>query len=356
MQAQLGVEGEESAPVPEQQLLRRLRFKFTGNAREYFRIWIVNTLLTIVTLGVYSAWARVRTKQYFYRHTRLNGSSFDYLGDPRVILKGHIIAAAIGGVLLATQYYSRPLYLAAAAVLALLLPWLMLKAWAFNAHNSTYRNIRFAFTAKVGESYREYLKVLLWLVLTCGAAQPYARWRLTKFALSRFRYGNVQPSWSTRPGEYFKTYLLGLGLVLPLYAVLLYAIVRTMKHEADLSSWRLWVATALFNLVLLVPFSFVKARLTNHLLGGIGFNQHRLISKQKGLALLRLYAVNLLAITLSAGLLIPWAMVRLARYRAESLRLLAAGPLFVRAGAQKEPTAVAEGFVDVGGFDVDFGW
>ncbi len=32
-------------------------FRFTGNGGEYFRIWIVNLMLTIVTLGIYSAWA-----------------------------------------------------------------------------------------------------------------------------------------------------------------------------------------------------------------------------------------------------------------------------------------------------------
>jgi uncharacterized membrane protein YjgN (DUF898 family) len=32
-------------------------FEFTGSAREHFGIWVFNSLLTIVTLGVYSAWA-----------------------------------------------------------------------------------------------------------------------------------------------------------------------------------------------------------------------------------------------------------------------------------------------------------
>ena len=43
--------------------------QFTGQAGEYFRVWIVNVLLSVVTLGLYSPWARVRTRQYFYGHT-----------------------------------------------------------------------------------------------------------------------------------------------------------------------------------------------------------------------------------------------------------------------------------------------
>jgi uncharacterized membrane protein YjgN (DUF898 family) len=42
---------------------------FTGRGGEYFGVWIVNLLLTIVTLGIYSPWAKVRRLQYFYRRS-----------------------------------------------------------------------------------------------------------------------------------------------------------------------------------------------------------------------------------------------------------------------------------------------
>mgnify|MGYP003342959055 CR=1 FL=1 len=66
------------------------QIEFTGNGSEYFRIWIVNLALTILTLGIYSAWAKVRRLQYFYRNTALMGHGFDYHGDPVAILKGRI--------------------------------------------------------------------------------------------------------------------------------------------------------------------------------------------------------------------------------------------------------------------------
>ena len=61
--------------------------RFLGTGSEYFRIWIVNLLLTIVTLGIYSAWAKVRRLKYMYRNTQIAGSSFDYHGSPIAILK-----------------------------------------------------------------------------------------------------------------------------------------------------------------------------------------------------------------------------------------------------------------------------
>ena len=53
------------------------QFEFSGKGGEYFRIWIVNLALTILTLGIYSAWAKVRRLQYFHRNTALIGNSFD---------------------------------------------------------------------------------------------------------------------------------------------------------------------------------------------------------------------------------------------------------------------------------------
>ena len=55
---------------------------FTGSGQEYFRIWIVNLMLTVATLGIYSAWAKVRRLQYFDRNTQLGGAVFDFRGNP----------------------------------------------------------------------------------------------------------------------------------------------------------------------------------------------------------------------------------------------------------------------------------
>src|SRR3954471_6399831 len=60
------------APVSDQfEGSQRHPFIFSGKGGEYFKIWIVNILLSIVTLGIYSAWAKVRNKQYFYGNTQL---------------------------------------------------------------------------------------------------------------------------------------------------------------------------------------------------------------------------------------------------------------------------------------------
>src|SRR5437867_5664384 len=70
----------------------RYPVEFTASASEYFRIWIVNLGLTIVTLGIYSAWAKVRKRRYLYCHTLIGGEGFEYRAKPWPILKGRLIA------------------------------------------------------------------------------------------------------------------------------------------------------------------------------------------------------------------------------------------------------------------------
>ena len=69
----------------------RYRFEFRGTGGAYFRIWIVNLALSIITLGIFSAWAKVRTKRYFNGSTSVAGHAFDYHASGFKILIGRSI-------------------------------------------------------------------------------------------------------------------------------------------------------------------------------------------------------------------------------------------------------------------------
>ena len=136
-------------------------FQFTGDGREYFRIWVVNVLLTLVTLGVYSAWAKVRKTRYFWQNTRLDGHAFDYHGDPRAILLGRVVALAL--VLGYTFAFdiSRATGLVMVALLCAVGPWLFMRAQRFRLVNSSWRGLRFGFDARLREAYRVVLPPLV---------------------------------------------------------------------------------------------------------------------------------------------------------------------------------------------------
>ncbi|WP_373776122.1 DUF898 family protein, partial [Neisseria dentiae] len=55
---------EVAVPAADVEQGQQWRFEFHGNAGEYFNIWIVNIFLTIITLGIYGPWAKVRRLRY----------------------------------------------------------------------------------------------------------------------------------------------------------------------------------------------------------------------------------------------------------------------------------------------------
>src|SRR5690606_21680940 len=73
----------------------RNAIQFHGQGGEFFGIWIVNILLSVITLGIYSAWAKVRTKRYFYGNTELAGDNFEYHATPIQLLKGRLVALLV---------------------------------------------------------------------------------------------------------------------------------------------------------------------------------------------------------------------------------------------------------------------
>ncbi|PSU50443.1 DUF898 domain-containing protein, partial [Photobacterium aphoticum] len=133
------------------------QIRFYGRGGEFFGIWIVNILLSVVTLGIYSAWAKVRTKKYFYGNTELGADRFDYHGQPLQILKGRIVAIICVWVWVLS---SNTLPLLSGVLLLLfiaLMPWLIVSNTRFDARMTSYRNVRFNFVGTLGGAYMVFL-------------------------------------------------------------------------------------------------------------------------------------------------------------------------------------------------------
>ncbi len=347
------VVNQVSAPAP---VPREIPFRFTGDAKEYFRIWIVNIALSILTLGIYSAWAKVRTKQYFYRSTFVEDASFDYLADPVRILKGRIIMAMAFGLLFWSQFYSLPVYIALLIVAVLLTPVVLVKSLAFNARNTAYRNVRFSFLGNAGEAFGVYLQIGVMYFVTCGLAYPYAQWRMTQFVLQRHLFGDERFTWSTKSGEYFRIFLIALAMSIPIYALVLAMMLGAQFATSGEMSEAMFLPMLLLYALLLLPFGYVRAKIANAIYNGLCVGPHRFASNQHPLELIKLYVTNALGVIVSLGLLTPWAQIRLARYRAEHLKLIAVGP--IEAGNYEmagNPSALGDAATDLGDFDLELG-
>ncbi len=67
-------------------------FEFEGNWREFAPIAFTNLLLTIVTLGVYSFWAKTRERQYLWNRTRFIDDRLEWTGTGLELFIGYVMA------------------------------------------------------------------------------------------------------------------------------------------------------------------------------------------------------------------------------------------------------------------------
>ncbi len=128
--------------------------EFTGSGGEYFRVWIVNVLLSIITLGIYTPWARRRTAQYFYSHTLVAGSPLEFTAQQRKMVMGFVllmlITLAYNIAANTGQDTAVGLFLLAGAVLA---PFIWGSAMRFRLGATRWRGLRLQFTASWKEVY-----------------------------------------------------------------------------------------------------------------------------------------------------------------------------------------------------------
>lgn len=347
------------APPPPRPSLAEYRFEFEGQAGEYFRIWIVNLALTLVTLGIYSAWAKVRSQRYFYANTRLAGVPFEYLAKPLPILKGRIVAFVLFVAYTLASQFSVIAQFVLIGVLMLASPWLIVLGTAFRARYSAWRGLTFRFVRDYGEAYVRFLLMLLPMLLTLGLLYPWIQGRQKQFLVENHRFGGNWFRFTVSPGRFYIPYLIAWGVLTAWVVVVMFALVGLIALMKGVDSgqppgWVIFGFVAFFYSGYFIVFIFLSAALANLVYNNVEIGGRRLQSRLKGHRLLAIYAANTLAIVLSAGLLIPWAKIRLARYRAQSMSLLAADDL-------QDMTAERLGDVDAtasevdGLFDIDIG-
>lgn len=358
----------QAAPAQTAASPSELKLEFRGSGREYFRVWIVNLCLTLLTAGIFSAWAKVRKKRYLYSHTVLDGTPFQYLGQPFPILKGRVVAAVLFVVYYAVGYLSpaiMPFVLMGAVVLA---PWVVVRSASFNARYSAFRSMTFRFDS----DYVSALRTIYWLGLIpalvvgtifewwgnwalaaaafgiAGLLFPWWMQRLKRFVVGNTLFGGQRAELTATGGQFFRIYFAAGAIVFASGLAVAGLIPLLMKVSRN--GWM--VATAVIYIGYVLSFAYVRANTGNLVWNNTQVGPLRFASTLRTGGLLKLYIGNAIGIIVSAGLLIPWAVVRTFRYRTDNLRVLLEGGLDEFRAA--ELGAVAAAGAEVGEFfDLD---
>lgn len=400
LRRELGVPADAPA-APAAPATHVQHLSFSGSGSEYFRIWVVNLLLTLATLGLYSAWAKVRKARWFAQHTALAGDRFDFHGRPWRILSGRVVAVAL--LLLWTWGFEFSLWLGL-TVLALFCvagPLLFASAQRFKLANTSWRGLRFGFEVPRRDVYLTCVPLLLlwtagsvaqaagveggWFVaatLLPLAGLPWAHARLKRLQHRYARFGTRRFSMEPRAADFYGLYAKGLALVVVggalggvLASVAMGVWTRGFQSPADAEGsvlpWVLGLLVVLLGWMMAWPY--FAARLQQIVWGATSWggdadatapagssgshNTVRFGGTMRGRTLWRLVLANGALVLLTCGLYWPFAAVAVARYRVQSITVESDAPLAqVRAHAPPadEQRSVGDGAADF--FGLDLGW
>jgi len=330
-------------------------FVFHGDAREYFRIWIVNTLLTLLTLGVYAAWAKVRKRRYLRGNTELMGHRFDYQADPRRILAGNILVALMFLAYMVVGEVYPAVRLGALAGGLILLPWVIIRSFSFNAHNTVYRGMRFYFRQTYGWTAMVYIGQWFFIVLSLGFYYPAWVRNRKQLVIDNHRLGDAFFRFESKVGPFFSTYLVGGGMVMAagmIGGILTFLVTQT-NHGKLPTTTQLLPFFAVYGFAIYCSKHYIYATLFNHIWNHTRLDDHRFVASLQVGDWLKLQLVNLAAIIVSCGLLYPWATVRSARQALSSLQFHPRGSLekISRLG-RNDGSAIGETAAEFVGLDI----
>lgn len=317
----------ESNPLDGHELV----FQFKGNASEYFKIWIVNVFLTIITLGIFFAWARVRSQRYFYGNTYLDGHNFDYHAKPISILIGWaVIISVFAAYNVLISFYP---YLGIGSIIFIFIyPFILNNAIAFNARMTSYRNVRFGFKGTYWSAFGAFIVLPVLAVFTLGILSPFASRATSNYVGKKTKFGDWRFDTNTKASEMY-TGLIHAFLIVVIISILLYGLFQlTFIHgtfsSAESAEASLQLFSGVIPFLVLIPINIYVAHVRNKSFNSTVFgNENKLRSFLSPTKYTWIVASNLVVTVLSLGLLRPWAAVRKRRYLTGNTTIIIAEPL-----------------------------
>jgi uncharacterized membrane protein YjgN (DUF898 family) len=278
------------------------KIHYHGTGGSLFGLMFVNGLLSAITLGIYSFWARTKIRQFHYSNTEIDGDRLTYHGTGGELLVGSLKAGAILfgiGLLwfLATTMLSGPHGSPVAAIAILIGLWAAIGTLMILAVNgarryrlsrSSFRGIRFSFQGKPTDFALLMLKGIALSVITLGFYGPYFQDARRAFLVNNARFGSEPFIYKSHPGELARQYVRALLLTIPTLGL----------------SW-VWYAA-------------FKHR---HFWGYTNMRGARFQSAVTGGALLKLQLTNVLLAVFTFGIGVPWVVARTYRFWCENISL-----------------------------------
>lgn len=387
------------------------RLRFSGTGGEYFRVWIVNVLLSIVTLGLYTPWARRRTARWFYDHTLIASSPLEFTAPLRKMVFSFILFALL---YIAYQIAAETgqetmvlFFIVAAAVLA---PYIWGSAMRFRLASTRWRGLQLHFAAGWKDVYLAswpiFVMAALWIAISFGlemlatdaGAPPVRKPRGVQFPVVsapmwglialgvvvsllciirvEFNYksllvlragiGKQRGRWKPVYSDFVRIWgatiavlLAGIALILALGAGTLYTLQALFSNTRGPAMFVLILVTVLAVFLALILVSaparaYREARMFKLIWSNVGLSQiARFKCDLKHWPFVRLRVKNLLLTLLTLGFYRPFARVSEYRMKADSVTLHVKGGLDQLVGdLVRQQEGLGDALADAAGLDI----
>jgi uncharacterized membrane protein YjgN (DUF898 family) len=307
------------------------RPRFMGSGAGLFGIHVVNVLLTLLTLGVYFFWAKVKVRAYLFSETDFEGDRFAYHGTGREMFVGFLKALVfffipISLLSMLPELMSAPLPVRyGASMLSYVLasffvPMAMIGARRYRLSRTSWRGIRFSLRARTWDFVRLWSWNTFLVASTLGLYYPIYLMRRQDFLTRHMWFGSQRFGFDGR----------GRDLLWPFVAMIL-----------------------LFPFTLGLSWFGFAAKKARYFAAHTTFGTARFASSVRALPLAWLTISNLLGLVCTLGLAWPWLSVRSLRFAYANLSL--AGPLALEAITQQAQSVTATGEGLAGFLDADLG-
>jgi uncharacterized membrane protein YjgN (DUF898 family) len=356
---------------PLAELPHMLPLRFTGSGSEYFRIWIVNLLLTAVTLGLYYPYAKLRRLRYFFSNTEVGGYPLSFHADGRRMFLGYVLVAVLFGAYSLAGRFSQTAGLVAYVGLAVVWPLLWHSALRFRMANTGWRGLRLGFVGTRGDAYRAllpgfaaglvFLAFALWADSRdkppaagsgLGAAQtgvllmlglfmllmPYVLWLMRRYQHNHYVVAAERSQFSVTAGAFYgvslRTVAVTLLALLPMLAVVfgvgvLLALVGVHTSSPDdrnkattMMFYGFIGLLALTVLFQMLVWPYLTSRMQNLVWNGTRSQHLSFESHLRLRPLMWLTVKNWLLMIVTLGLYFPFAKVATARLRLEAVSVV----------------------------------
>lgn len=352
----------------------RLVLAQRGQLKSFFWLSVRNGLLNLVTLTLYRFWGKTEVRRRLWATTYLNDEPFEYTGRGVELFMGFLLAVALIGLPFLVLVFGAQFLGPVVAPLIILPLYLFLlflvgfgrfTAFRYLATRSSWRGVRFHLRGAPGSFGLAWMGYVLLSGVTMGWFWPAADRRLSgrlwdglSFGDRKFKFRIDDARQERVYGAYAVSWVLGIvgyivfaGVVTAALVPEIQAAQRSGAPPVPTLNHVIFIYAAAGVLALFYAFAFAPfhAAMLRSIVAGIGFEDIRFKLRLKWIELVGLALTNLVLLTVSLGLLMPFIEARSRKFLIARLEISGAFDLSTVGQGQALRPRTGEGLADAFG-------